>query len=68
MIIEEEKKKKEEEEKLKSQSKSASIPLPPSSTNSKLVQNYETLKEIVGMLKEESMALDTAVNRYAFII
>jgi hypothetical protein len=30
--------------------------------NSKLVKNYEIIKEIVDLIKEENMALDTAVN------
>jgi hypothetical protein len=51
-----------EHEKLQAAIFSPPIPLPPSATTTEIAQNYETIKDIIELLKEENSALDTAVN------
>jgi hypothetical protein len=51
-----------EHEKLQAAIVSPPIPLPPSATTTEIAQNYETIKDIIELLKEENSALDTAVN------
>ena len=38
------------------------IPLPPASTESKLYKNYSVISEIIDLIKEENVALDSAVE------
>jgi hypothetical protein len=64
--IRENKKKKEgmlkQKQKLEANKHKTGKPLPPATTDSKLVKNYEVIMEIIDLVKEENVALDKAVN------